>query len=345
MSLDYAQFKLTRYPDARANVPRFLLRGFHPRSGGGDPALKGFHGIVPQAFLDGTVSSKMYDYPRLMLRKLIDGDLRIEKIRTPFSPWAANLQTAAYFGSYHRRFEDYCLAVVDTRQVYPFVTAYHAPQLESIGLASGAYPHEYLLYGQIQGKGVTVMRWKYHWCTAFEPSLPRPNRNQILQYFVELMRKALAIEQPSGGRFVLPLATAPFTNWAAHGEYRLLWPNDISHTSSPRSSRQRLFRVDGDFVAIILHAPEGVDIPHEYSLDDTILRDIVYWCGYPQIRDWVHLLRAPADARWCRGRNWAGRGSHQRLRTSRSQHHRRHATGFGRYRQNARLLTRSAGSW
>lgn len=51
----------------------------------------------------------------------------------------------------------------------------------------------------------------------------------------------------------------------------------------------------------MLQALEGIEIPHDYSLDPRIIGDNAYVAPFAEVRDWIMLLRVISQARWGRG--------------------------------------------
>ncbi|RYP13046.1 hypothetical protein DL767_010919 [Monosporascus sp. MG133] len=99
----------------KSSLPRFLFRGFHPASGGGQgPGLNGKAGITPHAFLHGRKTpTTMWDVQNL--RKMVGGHLAAE----------AGMETE--------------------------FKIYNTVDLALVGLAAWGFDYEYPAYGPISG--------------------------------------------------------------------------------------------------------------------------------------------------------------------------------------------------
>lgn len=151
------------------------------------------------------------------------------------------------------------------------------------------------------------MPWQTFWCWHVERMIPGGDRAHSLTYFAEQMERAVGLARSAGGRFVLPLAAALFAFWNSKRGYTLIWPGDASPSFDTAAELQGLFRVDDDFVCVVLEALQGLDVPRELDGDSAPMFDTAYWHGFPQVRVWIYLLRMIVVARWRRGRGWAGR--------------------------------------
>ncbi|RYP73278.1 hypothetical protein DL771_003707 [Monosporascus sp. 5C6A] len=131
----------------RRRLPRFLFRGFHPRSGGGYVGLNNEYGVTPLAFLNTSlVPTDMYGIPDL--KGSIEGHLTNSwNIKTYFSSWAASFETALRFTDT----SDGYVAIIDTSLIDDVTPIYHTPDLEAAGLSWSSYKDEYLAYGPVNG--------------------------------------------------------------------------------------------------------------------------------------------------------------------------------------------------
>ncbi|RYP63918.1 hypothetical protein DL771_009030 [Monosporascus sp. 5C6A] len=114
----------------KGSLPRFLFRGFHPASGGGqDPGLNGKTGVAPHAFLHGRKTwTAMWDIPNL--RKMVDDHLAAETGMEPESAFGYTTATDAW--------------PLDTE-------IYNTVDLALVGLTAWGFDYEYLAYGPISG--------------------------------------------------------------------------------------------------------------------------------------------------------------------------------------------------
>lgn len=148
----------------KSRLPRFLFRGFHARSGG-NSALNGSRLIQPHAFhganheswpgeqVGGTPAAASIDI--MGLRYEINGHLGGIPVKTHFSSWAADFETAIRYAAGGERpggIDSAMIAVLDTTLCDARHTAiYHVPALKAAGISQAGFPHEYLVYGPVVG--------------------------------------------------------------------------------------------------------------------------------------------------------------------------------------------------
>ncbi|KAI0142561.1 hypothetical protein F4776DRAFT_676388 [Hypoxylon sp. NC0597] len=145
---------LERY---KKNLPRFLFRGFHSRSGGGIPRLNSAEGIIPHGFLGGQIPTSIHNIPNL--KRMIDGHLQGGHVPSYFSSWAADLSAAVYYSQLASNADTGHIAIIDTSLLERHVEIYHVKALSAAGLASGTYAHEYLAYGPIAGRAYHCVKY------------------------------------------------------------------------------------------------------------------------------------------------------------------------------------------
>ncbi|KAJ4397066.1 hypothetical protein N0V93_001290 [Gnomoniopsis smithogilvyi] len=152
--------------EAEPRMARFIYRGFHNTSGGGDPRLNNEQGVTPHAFLPGKspMPWTMQEIPTKRFSHLVVNHLsNSQEMATPFSSWSPDLGTALYFatGQYfrHRKIDSQkCyLAVLDTWEMFseeerPF----RVVPMGMIGEPTCGC--EYLVYGPVQGPAYSVVR-------------------------------------------------------------------------------------------------------------------------------------------------------------------------------------------
>lgn len=143
-------------------TPRFLFRGYNSDSGGGDSRLNTKNIIQPHAYL-GTGSYKatrpgerapweggksIYDMDVEQISEEVNGHLDGKAIKSHFSSWAADFNTALRFAG---NMKSSTIAVLDTAYCHPSTTCHHVPSLHDAGISKFHYAHEYLVYGPISG--------------------------------------------------------------------------------------------------------------------------------------------------------------------------------------------------
>ncbi|KAK2610152.1 hypothetical protein N8I77_003605 [Diaporthe amygdali] len=139
--------KAKRYMSySKTGVPRFLFRGFHPKSGGGkDCRLNGMGGVIPHGFLGGKEPTSMWDIPNLsdMVSKHLGFS---SSITSDFSSWTHVLDTALGFAEHEH---GSMIAVLDTTSMADHV--WFSRDLFESGLADQWFADEYLVYGPVSG--------------------------------------------------------------------------------------------------------------------------------------------------------------------------------------------------
>lgn len=162
--------KFDKYKPRRDNVPRILLRGWHPGTAAAALGLNTARGIIPfawQCLLPASntrasreppsLPSRLTELSKAAVTALAQGHVGSEEFLTPFTSWTADVSTAVFFavGSYTGRFvqwemndEPGYIAVVDSSHSRPII---HVPDLGWVSL-----PQEYLIYGPV-AEGLRVV--------------------------------------------------------------------------------------------------------------------------------------------------------------------------------------------
>lgn len=146
--------------DWKERIPLFLFRGWKSESGG-NSGLNTKNAVTPHAFYgshgdpgDRSISK----IPQSQIKSEIVGHLRGSLVKSHFSSWAADLQTALDYAGVSK---DAHIAVFETSLRGQHNEIYHVPALNAIGLAREYFPEEYLVYGPVSGEAytcVSVMR-------------------------------------------------------------------------------------------------------------------------------------------------------------------------------------------
>lgn len=150
-----------KFEPRRDNVPRILLRGWHPGTAATALGMNTARGIYPfawQCLLPASntrvsreppsLPSRLTELSRAAVTALAQGHIGgYEDVATPFTSWSADIATAVFFalGSYGPTWdmnaEPGYIAVVSSSRPRPII---HVPDLGWSNL-----PQEYLLYGPV----------------------------------------------------------------------------------------------------------------------------------------------------------------------------------------------------
>ncbi|KAG6357788.1 hypothetical protein INS49_013667 [Diaporthe citri] len=143
---------------SQTGVPKFLFRGFHAKSGGGEDArLNSWNGIIPHAFLRANSlyrdkKGKLINMWEIQADWLYDIiTLHIEnyrRIESPFSSWTHTLETALKFALEN---DSSTIAVVDTSHASLVDRVWYTEDLNRADLTATSFPDEFLVYGPVSG--------------------------------------------------------------------------------------------------------------------------------------------------------------------------------------------------
>lgn len=140
-------------------IPRFLFRGWKPASGG-NSELNTTSGVTPHAFYgsDKEPHDKFIsEIPTDKIKSEVNGHLVGRRVKSHFSSWAADLQTALFYAGVGK---DAHLAIFDTSLRRQHNEIYHVPALHEIGLSSDLFAHEYLVFGPVESEAYTCVSVK-----------------------------------------------------------------------------------------------------------------------------------------------------------------------------------------
>lgn len=140
----------------KERIPAFLFRGWKSESGG-NSGLNTKAAVTPHAFYGshGEPGDKLIStIPEAQIKSEIEGHLRGRLVKSHFSSWAADLQTALDFAGVSK---DAHIAVFETSLRVQHNEIYHVPALYAMGLTQAYYPEEYLVYGFVSGEAYTCV--------------------------------------------------------------------------------------------------------------------------------------------------------------------------------------------
>lgn len=218
---------------------------------------------------------------------MMNGHFTGEYIRSEFTSWAANLSSALNFAWGP---EEYHIAILDTTSFATHDPArsldiFHVPQLWRAGLADHTYDHEYLVHGDVRGKG-------YHY-------LCMPLDRKAVQYFRPTYWSHISADVATqrAMEFAAPLLNQ-CASPTAHGMY-------ISMVAMLLGSRyqlteMQLFQAQIPRILMtmqsVLGALEMKELRKQWGGDETILMDLVYTTGRTDVilKMAIRVLRSMA---------------------------------------------------
>lgn len=145
-------------------IPRFLFRGWN-RSSGGNRELNTTSAVTPHAFYGSDKEphdKSISEIPTENIKSEVNGHLVGRHVKSHFSSWAADLQTALGYAGVGK---DAHLAIFDTSLRRQHNEIYHVPALHETGLSSHFFAYEYLVFGPVEGEAytcVSVMQLRNH---------------------------------------------------------------------------------------------------------------------------------------------------------------------------------------
>ncbi|KAK4971209.1 hypothetical protein LTR66_001725 [Elasticomyces elasticus] len=169
--------------DSRRRVPRYLFRGFSPKSGGGPNdgvLLNSEQKIVPLAFAMNKWHKSIYNIPAAELYTVVFGHLYGSEVPTEFSSWSGSIATALDYTGFAANSH---LAIIDTDQFIKWnqaVPIFYVPYLLAARDANprpkshDIWDHEFLAHGVIEGNGLAVANIKDLWEAGLDAVYNRP---------------------------------------------------------------------------------------------------------------------------------------------------------------------------
>lgn len=113
--------------------------------------------VTPHAFYGSRREASNTPISKISESKIkseIEGHLNGSLVKSHFSSWAADLQTAVKFAGVGN---DAHIAVFDTSRKGQHNEIYHVSALHAMGICKANYPDEYLVYGPVMGEGYTCV--------------------------------------------------------------------------------------------------------------------------------------------------------------------------------------------
>lgn len=247
--------RIDKYEPRRDNIPRILLRGWHPGTAAAALGLNTARGIYPfawQCLLPASNTRVSREPPSLPPRLTelsraavtalaqyhVQGD---EHVATPFTSWTADLPTAVFFalGSFGEfqwdmNHEAGHVAVVDLSRPRPIV---HVPDLGWQNL-----PQEYLLYGAVT-EGLRVVSVAAirstlncaHW--PFCHGVRREPHGVTEEEIRDSVRVGLLFQSPADDHVdVVMVIAASLLSWA---QVHVLSPRPLGDADLLRAERQQ----------------------------------------------------------------------------------------------------------
>ncbi|KXS95097.1 hypothetical protein AC578_9592 [Pseudocercospora eumusae] len=273
--------------EAQKYTPRYLFRGWHDSSGG-YRGLNTVDAITPLAYFKDrrAGAASIYDLSRDQLRQMCFRHLKTDiadDFKTELSSWASSLRVAINFsggspGSY--------ISIIDTRALEQQNIIVHVPKLEFLQfweLRTGAYPHEYLAHGIIDGSAHKAVALEAFTKIGISRYPPWTALGDITAREIIAAKTVADQYGPSFGTAVLIAILC------------------TRHRSPDRWKSG----IDPSIFTLVASAISEYKVPQRLCADDTILKDLVYTRGYGDVEQMIRLLRAVVD--WRHGKGARGR--------------------------------------
>lgn len=262
----------------KERTPRFLFRGWTPSSGG-NAKLNTTSAVTPHAFHGQQRSPRdksILEIPEEQIKSEIRGHLVGRRVKSHFSSWAADFQTALDYAGTETRAH---LAVFDTSLRGQYNEIYHVPALHAMGVTSYPYDHEYLVYGPVEGEAytcVSVTKLRNHGM-----NMTAGFSNSTLKVSLEDLaraRKVANVFRPINHAMGPDLFLAVFAAELS----RLLRPARAKDCSPGWSQK--------DNSAILTHLSDVVDLGAELPPKKLLVNPKTYVDGFPELKAMVDIL-------------------------------------------------------
>lgn len=247
--------KFDKYEPRQDNLPRILLRGWHPGTAAAALGLNTARGIYPFAWQyllpasntqvsrePPSLPSRLTELSRAAVTALAQCHIQgQEDVATPFTSWTADLSTAAFFalgsfGEFEWQVNDEAgyIGVVDMSRSRPVI---HVPDLGWQSL-----PQEYLVYGPVTD-GIRVVSIATirntlnceHW--PFCHSVRREPHPVTEEEIRDSVRVGLLFQGPADKHVdVAIVVAASLLSWA---QVRVLSPRPLGDADLLHSERQQ----------------------------------------------------------------------------------------------------------
>lgn len=299
--------RFDKYEPRQDNLPRILLRGWHPGTAAAALGLNTARGIYPfawQSLLPASntrvsreppsLPSRLTELSRAAVTALAQCHVQGQReVATPFTSWTADFSTAVFFalGSFGHVQWDMndtagFIAVMDMARQCPVI---HVPDLGWQSL-----PQEYLVYGPvteaIRVVSIATIRATLiceHW--PFCHSVRREPHTVTEEEIRDAVRVGLLFQNPADTHVdVAIVIAASLLSWA---QVRVLSPRPLSSADLLRAERQQARpwpRADMEAILgsrLLVH--EGAGPPLSGAVLGNVLTSTV---GAPQLQLTIQLL-------------------------------------------------------
>lgn len=235
--------------------------------------------VIPHAFYGSNKEphdKSIFQIPTETIMSDVRGHLEGYPVKSHFSSWAANFQTALGFASVGT---DAHLAVFDTSLRGQHNEIYHVSALKETGLTSYHYPEEYLVYGPVTGEAytcVSVMDLRQQGMTITEG--PLNGTSKVTEKDLAHARKIASNFRPISH----DLGPDLFLTVVAVELSRLL-RSDRGHNHGSGWSQK-------DNREILTHLSDAVSLASKISPKKPLVNPKTYVHGFSQLKAMVDIL-------------------------------------------------------
>lgn len=289
------------------NVPRYLFRAWGSNSGGGpDLSTNSVDEIIPHGFMNGQKGHKFYEMPKSEIKAMVNAHFGGKKdIPSEFSSWSASLLMVLFFAKLeeNKGHKGMHIAVIDIQRL-DGVLVWHVPHLTNDEHEEGI--HEYLAHGPISGPGYKAVSLQSLRNSGLEFLFPEledvvedttwgmENRIDIFEMRPKASHSSIerdtfqeigALFKPLDLPVITALACARPRPWVYYGGP----PRQIDTTVRLALERDAKY-----FEAIF---PEAADSPtvHWLRPGSVLTGPTPDGDDFPDIRQWIDLLRVMAE--------------------------------------------------
>lgn len=235
--------------------------------------------VIPHAFYGSNKEphdKSISQIPTENIKSEVQGHLEGYHVKSHFSSWAANFQTALGFASVGK---DAHLAVFDTSLRGQHNEIYHVSALKEMGLTSFHYPEEYLVYGPVAGEAytcVSVMDLRQQGMTITEG--PLDGTSKVTKNDLAHARKIASNFRPISHDLGPDLFLTVFAV-----ELSRLLRSDRGHNRGSGWSQK-------DNREILTHLSDAVNLAAKISPKKPLVNPKTYVHGFSQLKAMVDIL-------------------------------------------------------
>ncbi|KAG9544180.1 hypothetical protein KCU71_g17994, partial [Aureobasidium melanogenum] len=289
----------TKLKQASKNVPKYLFRMWHAKSGG-DRKLNTTTAITPFAFAASKGHKSVYDMTRSEFIKNTMSHLGGAVVLTEFSSWSHSPYFAFYYAHRRKSSGSVHVAIIDTEELAKSNPAFHVPALGKIlGRGDYDYEEEYLIHGVIEGQFYKAVSYDKLCELDLLKHLPALSSNTInpfdvrriraipgdeINYTIDELRQLRSIALSYGDTFSLPMAIVLFCCKKRPGYWSQLSTSDL----------ETIIKVLGGWK----------EIPQDWSSSRSVFSKTVYpanWDANTQVQNLMHALYTHCYGRGARG--------------------------------------------